>query len=186
MSTESDVDARHARFLERLTSWNQRINLVAAGDIPSLATRHLQDSLALSALLPGPCQQIVDLGSGGGFPGVPLAIRHPEREFTLLDRRTKAVAFLRAVRRELGLENVRVLHQTIGAFRPDPPPELVVSRAAFPPIVLLSHAARILPSGGHVIVMYGLGNDIERPDAFEVIEAQTRPEGRANVLYKKN
>lgn len=186
MSTGSDVDALHARYLERLTSWNERINLVAAGDIPSLATRHLQDSLALTALLPDPCHQVVDLGSGGGFPGVPLAIRHPEITFTLLDRRTKAVAFLQATRRELGLENVRVLHDEVDAFHPAPPPELIVSRAAFPPVVLLSHAARILAPGGHVIVMYGRAKDIERADAFEVIEAQARPDGRANVLYVRS
>lgn len=172
-------------YLALLRRWNRSVNLVAAGDEGVLEERHLADSLALEELLPPDAATVLDLGSGGGFPGIPLAVALPDLAFTLLDAKTKAIAFLRTVRRELGLSNVSVLHARVEDYEPEPPPGLIVSRAAFPPPALLSLAERLLAPGGHVIVMYGAKLATERPATFDLVTEQPRPEGRRNVMYRR-
>jgi 16S rRNA (guanine527-N7)-methyltransferase len=181
MTREQQLNA----YLELLRRWNRSVNLVAAGDEAVLEERHLADSLALEGLLPVDAATVLDLGSGGGFPGIPLAVARPELAFTLLDAKTKAIAFLRTVRRELGLTNVHVLHARVEEYAPEPPPGLIVSRAAFPPPALLSLAERLLAPGGHVIVMYGAKLPTEHATAFELVAEQPRPEGRRNVVYRR-
>lgn len=178
-------DPRLAAYLEVLRRWNRSVNLVASGDLPVLEQRHLADSLALVELVRPDVATVLDLGSGGGFPGVPLAIARPDLGVTLLDTKTKAIAFLRTVRRELSLTNVRVLHTRVEELQPDPPPDLIVSRAAFPPPELLRHALRLLAPGGRVIVMYGAKLPVEHPVEYELEREQPRPEGRRNVVYRK-
>ena len=179
------TDEKLAAYLDLLRRWNRSVNLVSAGDEPVLEQRHLADSLALVELLPAEATSALDLGSGGGFPGIPLAIARPGLALTLLDAKTKAVAFLRTVRRELGLVNVQVVQARVEEHTPDPAPHVVVSRAAFPPPDLLLRAHRLLAPGGHVIVMYGARLPTERPDAYELVAEQPRPEGRRNVLYRR-
>ncbi len=177
-------DQQLTTYLDLLRRWNRSVNLVASGDMAVLEQCHLADSLALVDLLPAGAATALDLGSGGGFPGIPLAIARPDLGLTLLDAKTKAVAFLRTVRRELALVNVQVVQARVEDLTPDPPPDVVVSRAAFPPPELLAHAARLLAPGGHVIVMYGARLPTEHPEAFEIVAEQARPEGRRNVLYR--
>ena len=90
-----------------MEKWNKTFNLVSRQDIKRLLPRHLLDSLAGLPLLKG--ERILDLGSGAGLPGVPLAIAAPERSFLLLDRSSRRVRFLKQVVRNLALHHVEVL-----------------------------------------------------------------------------
>ncbi len=90
-----------------IEKWNRSINLVSRGDIARLDKRHLIDSLAASPYLTG--ETVLDVGTGPGLPGIPLAIARPTLTFTLWERMSRRVRFLQLVCRELGLNNVEVV-----------------------------------------------------------------------------
>lgn len=98
------VEERLAAYAELVRKWAPKLDLVSPGDLDRLEERHVQDSLRVVPLLdelpPGPC---LDVGSGAGFPGIPLAISRPERRWTLVEARQRRSAFLEEVVRELDL-----------------------------------------------------------------------------------
>ena len=109
------LDARQRERFARLDplyrEWNARINVVSRKDIDSLYKHHVLHSLALARLIElRPGARVLDLGTGGGFPGVPLAILYPEVEWTLIDGTNKKLAVVREVAEALGLDNVTVVH----------------------------------------------------------------------------
>jgi 16S rRNA (guanine527-N7)-methyltransferase len=128
-------------YLEELRRWSGAYNLVAPGDIDALVSRHLLDSLSIhDALAPGP---LLDVGTGAGFPGLPLAIAEPDREVWLLDSAGKKVRFLRHVIRTLSLEHVHAVHDRVENFSPGVEFSNIVSRA-FSSLQDFVHAVRHL------------------------------------------
>ncbi|MEQ1743925.1 MAG: 16S rRNA (guanine(527)-N(7))-methyltransferase RsmG [Saprospiraceae bacterium] len=124
---------RFAALPALYAEWNAKVNLVSRQDIENLELRHVLHSLAIAkafAFKPG--AKVLDLGTGGGFPGVPLAILFPEVQFTLIDGTGKKIAVVQEVVSALGLENTQALHvraeemKTRGAF------DFVVTRAVAP------------------------------------------------------
>jgi len=114
-------------YLDLLNTWNQRYNLTAIRDPLAMVSRHLLDALvALPWVRRGP---VLDVGSGAGLPGLPLAIARPELEFTLLDSNGKKVRFIKQVVISLQLTNVDVVQSRVESFRPMRPYALIVSRA---------------------------------------------------------
>ncbi len=102
---------RLARFHELLARGNERMNLVGNAEFEDALDRHYADSLAPLALgLFAPGARVIDVGSGAGFPGIPLAVARPDLQVTLLDALQKRVVFLQEAAQALGLDNVRVLH----------------------------------------------------------------------------
>jgi 16S rRNA (guanine527-N7)-methyltransferase len=105
--TETDA-ARLLRLLDELERWNRTYNLTAIRDRDAMLTHHLLDSLAIQPDLQG--MTVADVGTGAGFPGLPLAVLNPERRFTLIDSNGKKIRFVQHAARELGLANVEGLH----------------------------------------------------------------------------
>jgi 16S rRNA (guanine527-N7)-methyltransferase len=139
-----------ARFADLLLRWNKVYNLTGARDLPELVDRHLLESLALRPLLKG--ERIADVGSGGGLPGVPLAIMEPARKFTLIESRAKRVRFMRHVVGELPLANTEVAHCRAEHLRPVQPFDTVLARAVAPPAELLE-VCRTLTAPGSVLLL---------------------------------
>ena len=114
------------------TEWNQQINVISRKDIESLYERHVLHSLSIAAQYPFvPGLEIIDIGTGGGFPGVPLAIFFPEVKFHLVDSIAKKLKVVDAVKQELGLDNLTFEHtraENIKGRKFD----FVVSRAVAP------------------------------------------------------
>ena len=133
---------------ELVRAWNLRVNLTSIEDEVDAAWLHYRDSLeALRVLVPG---DITDLGSGGGYPGIPLAIAEPRRQVTLVEPRRKRVSFLVTAVARLGLDNVKVLE----ARSVDAPRELsanVVTRATFSDVRDLRACEKWLTPGGRLI-----------------------------------
>jgi 16S rRNA (guanine527-N7)-methyltransferase len=108
---------RLALLIQHLQHWNTQINLVSRQDIHQLVPRHLVPSLAFSRILQLQAgDSLLDVGTGGGFPGLPLAIAHPEVEFTLLDAVGKKLRAVHAIAQALGLRNVTVHHGRIESY----------------------------------------------------------------------
>ncbi|WP_407293908.1 16S rRNA (guanine(527)-N(7))-methyltransferase RsmG [Stutzerimonas zhaodongensis] len=116
-------------YLALLNKWNKAYNLTAVRDPAEMVSRHLLDSLSVLPQAEQGGARWLDVGSGGGMPGIPLAIMFPQRNFTLLDSNGKKTRFLTQVKLELSLANVEVVHSRVEAFRPAEPFTDITSRA---------------------------------------------------------
>lgn len=116
-------------YLALLNKWNKAYNLTAVRDPAEMVSRHLLDSLSVVPQAEQGGARWLDVGSGGGMPGIPLAIMFPERNFTLLDSNGKKTRFLTQVKLELKLPNVEVVHSRVEQFSPAQPFTDITSRA---------------------------------------------------------
>ena len=105
-------------YLALLIKWNKAYNLTAVRDPNEMVSRHLLDSLSVVPFVTEAGDNWLDVGSGGGMPGIPLAILFPERQFTLLDSNGKKTRFLTQVKLELKLANLQVIHSRVEEFTP--------------------------------------------------------------------
>ena len=141
-------------FLQLIQKWNQAYNLVGASDIETLVTKHLLDSLAIVPFIDqGP---VLDVGSGAGLPGIPLAIAHPDLSFTLLDSNGKKTRFMRQAVIELKLDNVNVVQIRIEDYSSQPLPNIVLARAFAPLEEALKLLAAHCAQNGQVKIMLGM------------------------------
>jgi 16S rRNA (guanine527-N7)-methyltransferase len=127
-----DQRRQFAALGELYAEWNSRINVISRKDIDNLYTKHVLHSLALARLWGplAPSTTILDIGTGGGFPGIPLAIMYPECRFHLIDRIGKKIRVASEVAAAAGLANVSFQHGDIGECRERF--DYVVSRAVMP------------------------------------------------------
>jgi 16S rRNA (guanine527-N7)-methyltransferase len=107
--------ARLVQLLDELERWNRTYNLTAIRNRDDMLTHHLLDSICVHPDLQGTL--VADVGTGAGFPGLPLAVLNPERRFTLIDSNGKKIRFVQHAARELGLTNVEGLHGRVEATR---------------------------------------------------------------------
>jgi 16S rRNA (guanine527-N7)-methyltransferase len=164
---------RLATYQELLSEWNERVNLTADANIEAALDRHYLDSLAPLAL-PGlfpPGARVIDVGSGAGFPGLPLAIARPDLNVLLMDSLAKRVAFLDAVIEVLQLPNVRTLHARAEDAGRDPALrgrfDVAVARAVAAAPVLMELLLPFARTGGNAICYKG-------PSAGEELAAGSR------------
>jgi 16S rRNA (guanine527-N7)-methyltransferase len=131
--------------------WNRSINLVSRQDIGRLLSRHILDSLSVNKYMHG--SKILDIGTGAGFPGVPLALVNPQRTFTLCDRMAKRIRFLQVVKSQLQLSNVELLEQDFSAKnRNTGSVDTIVARAVAPAAVLWPVLEPSLAEGGRMLL----------------------------------
>ncbi len=114
-------------YLSLLEKWNGAYNLTSIREPDKMLRLHLLDSLSIAPMISG--ERIIDVGTGPGLPGIPLAILFPDRQFTLMDSNGKKIRFLFQVRTQLGLENVEEIQSRVEAYRPTKPFDAVTSRA---------------------------------------------------------
>jgi 16S rRNA (guanine527-N7)-methyltransferase len=154
--TEED-GLRLCALLDELTRWNKTYNLTAITNPEKMLTHHLLDSLAIHADLVG--ERIADVGTGAGFPGLPLALTQPARRFTLIDSNGKKIRFVTHAARLLGLANVEALQARVEELAPAQAFDTVVARAFAPLPQLLQQVAPLAGPATRVLAMKG-----KRPD----------------------
>ena len=142
-----------ATLLDELADWNTRVNLTAIKDPAEAVDKHLLDSLAILPQLRG--LAIADVGSGAGFPGLPLAIADPDRRFTLIEATGKKVKFLRHVVARLDLPNIEVVPLRAESYKPPRPFDSVVARALGPLAEFVRVAGHLAARGGFLFAMKG-------------------------------
>ena len=148
---DAATTAKLAQFLNLLVRWNRVHNLTGARGARELVQRHLVESLALEPWLAG--ERVADVGSGAGFPGLPLAIAVPQRHFTLIESRAKRAHFLRHAVASLALGNAAIAHSRAEDLRPVPPFDTVLARAVARPARLLAIAAALMAPGSLLLVL---------------------------------
>lgn len=114
-------------YLALLAKWNKAFNLTAVRNVDEMVSRHLLDSLSVMPFIEG--GRWLDVGSGGGMPGIPMAIMNPELNVTTLDSNGKKTRFQTQVKLELKLHNLTVVHNRAEAFQPERPFDGIISRA---------------------------------------------------------
>jgi len=145
-----------AALKDLYSDWNEKINVISRKDIDSLYERHVLHSLAIAASVNfNPGTEIIDIGTGGGFPGIPLAIFFPEVQFLLADSIGKKLKVVQAVADAIGLKNVQVQHTRIEDIK-NRKFDFAVSRAVAP-LADLWRWARPLLRTGHSSEEYGNG-----------------------------
>jgi 16S rRNA (guanine527-N7)-methyltransferase len=147
-----------ARFAALLARWNAVHNLTAIDSPDSILSHHLLDSLALlpatSRIFGQRKLRVLDIGSGGGLPGIPLAVARPAWQVTLVDKVQKKTAFLTQARVELGLANVECVHARVEELQ-SAPFDLIVSRAFASLEEFVSVSTRLIAPGGWWAAMKG-------------------------------
>jgi 16S rRNA (guanine527-N7)-methyltransferase len=146
-------------YLMLLHKWNKAYNLTAIRDPLEMVGRHLLDSLAILPYFHS--DHCLDMGTGAGLPGIPLAIMRPDSTFVLLDSNSKKVRFLRQVILELGLENCTQVHHRLESFQPASPIKLLVARAFTNLATLVKLSAHLLGPQSELLAMKGQTPDLE-------------------------
>ena len=141
------------RLLDELDDWNQRMNLTAIRERGQQITKHLLDSLAIQSYLRG--TRIADIGTGAGFPGLPLAVALPQVELTLVDSTAKKLKFVEHAAQTLGLRNVQTVHTRAENYRPKERFDCVVSRAVGPLETFVTWSGHLCVGGGRLLAMKG-------------------------------
>lgn len=171
---------RFATYHREILLWNRRINLVSERSAQEIVIRHFLDSLTPAPFLDRPDGALIDLGSGGGFPGIPLRIALPALQLTLVEASRKKSSFLSHVVRTLRLDGVHVIRKRVeeltagealaGRF------DTLISRAAFKLPDLIRTAYFFLKPGGQLIAMKG-------PDPQEEMEETERISEAAGMVF---
>lgn len=161
------------RYLNLVSRWNRVHNLTGARGNRELLDRHLVESLALEPLLHG--TRVADVGSGAGFPGIPLAICEPQRHFTLIESRAKRANFLRHVAATLALQNVVVAKTRAEDLTRQQPFDTVLARAVARPAKLLEIVQPLMAEGSILLLLTSseLAKSLEEPIAGFVVRPVT-------------
>ena len=155
-----------------LLRWNKTMNLTAITEPNKILTHHLMDSLSVNEFIVG--QKVLDVGSGAGLPGIPLALINPNKDFILLDSSEKKTYFMTQARIELGLENVTVVRSRIEDY--NNLVDHVISRAFSSLERFVNLGLRLLHKGGSLLAMKGPGYEIES----EVLQSKS---GRVHEVF---
>jgi 16S rRNA (guanine527-N7)-methyltransferase len=153
VALDAEMAGKLLRLLDELERWNRAYNLTGIDTREAMVATHLLDSLAASGDLEG--ARVADLGTGAGFPGLPLAIAHPQRKFTLIDATAKKVRFVAHAARVLGLANVEVVHARAESMHPTEPFDTIVARAVAPLARLVALARPLSRPGTRLLALKG-------------------------------
>ena len=147
------TERRLLDYVALLDKWNKTYNLTAVRDPVQMITHHILDSLAVRPFLKGP--NVLDIGTGAGLPGIPLALACPQYRFTLLDSNAKKTRFVIQAKGELGLDNVQVVHERAERYRPTQKFDTLLTRAFASLVDMLGLAGHLLTDDGEFLAMKG-------------------------------
>jgi 16S rRNA (guanine527-N7)-methyltransferase len=157
-------------YLELLQRWNGAYNLTAVRDPLQMVTRHLLDSLVLVPHIPATAKRIIDVGTGAGLPGIPLALVNPHQHYDLLDSNGKKTRFLFQVKTTLGLDNISVHSVRAESWHPPKPYDVVLSRAFASLQDMLACCGHFCDKSGLFLAMKGARPDAELADIEQLCE----------------
>jgi len=142
-------------YVTLLGKWNQVYNLTAIREPARMIGAHILDSLSVVPHLPAR-GALLDIGSGGGLPGIPIAAARPDLHVTMLDSVQKKTTFVRQAIGELGLTNAEVVNERIEKYQPQQSFNVIISRAYAELADFVAGAAPLLAEGGHMLAMKGV------------------------------
>lgn len=141
------------QLVELLNKWNKAYNLTSVRDPKQMLVKHIMDSIVVSPHLQG--KRLIDVGTGPGLPGLPLAILNPDKQFVLLDSLGKRLRFIRQALLELGLKNVTAVQSRVEEYQPDEKFDVVLSRAFASLQDMLFWCKHLPNEAGHFLALKG-------------------------------
>ena len=161
------------RLLDELERWNRKVNLTAVRNRDQMQALHIADSLAACPLIEG--RRVLDVGTGAGFPGLPLAIAQPGREFTLLDSNNRKIRFVEHAAAMLGLDNVTAVRARAEDYAPGHRFDTVIARAVASTPKLVEIAGHHVREDGVFVALKGRNpveelEELPAPWSHEVTE----------------
>ncbi|NNG12441.1 MAG: 16S rRNA (guanine(527)-N(7))-methyltransferase RsmG [Halobacteria archaeon] len=163
-------DDRLMVYISELMNWNRVYNLTSVRRPAEIVTRHILDSLSIIPYLVG--KRVLDIGTGAGLPGIPLAVASPELDFYLLDSSSKKLRFVQQIVATLDLDNVVLEHARVESYQPDEQFDTVICRAFSDLHDLYRHTARLCTPESRILAMKGVYpmTEIEGLEDKSVIE----------------
>ena len=154
------IKSRITAYLDELRKWNKKINLISEKDLPDVEDRHYQDSIAVLELIP-PNAHLLDMGSGNGFPSIPIAIHRPDVSVVAVEIKKKKALFLENVSRRLNLNNYALMNISIDDHQPhmEAAFDVVTSRAFKDLATILEKAYYFSRNNAHVLYYNSLSNN---------------------------
>ncbi len=171
VDSEAAVREKLLRYLMLLEKWNRVYNLTAVRDVNEMVVRHILDSVAILSYVSG--SRVLDVGTGAGLPGIPLALLLPAARIVLLDSSAKKTRFVRQAVAELGLANVKVVCERAERFQPARKFDTLVTRAFAPVADILTTSGHLCAPAGHILIMKGTHPEaelVDMPDGYGVAE----------------
>jgi 16S rRNA (guanine527-N7)-methyltransferase len=166
-----DVETREGfeHYLDEIQHWSSQLNLTALSTAEAIVRKGFLDSLLCISLIPADASTMLDIGSGAGFPAIPIALVRRDLRMTLVEANRRRVSFLRHVIRRLGLARLQVEHARIEPKSPNQLPttdyDLVLARAVAPPLVVGALVFPLLRAGG--VFLAQVGPETGRPEVLE-------------------
>lgn len=174
LEVSDDKQALLVRYVMMMHKWNKAYNLTSVRDPQQMVIKHLVDSVVVAPHLDGDCY--IDVGTGPGLPGIPLAIMHPDKHFTLLDSLGKRVRFMKQVGFELGLKNISPVQSRVEQFQSDIRLDGVLSRAFASIKDMLHWCQHLVDSEGAFLALKGQypEQELEQMPAGFMLESSIR------------
>jgi 16S rRNA (guanine527-N7)-methyltransferase len=163
-----DQKANLVTYIELMGLWNRAYNLTAVRDPLAMVTRHVSDSLAIASLIPA--ATVLDVGTGPGLPGIPLAIALPRQNFHLLDANGKKTRFLFQVKNQLHLPNIEIKETRVENFQVEQGYDCVVSRAFASLSVMVKSCRHLLSQQGRIFAMKSAAVHAELDEIADLAE----------------
>ncbi|HID50267.1 MAG TPA: 16S rRNA (guanine(527)-N(7))-methyltransferase RsmG [Chromatiales bacterium] len=162
LAVDAATQEKLLAYVRLLAKWNRAYNLTAVRDPAGMVVRHLLDSLVLAPYLRGPA--VLDVGTGAGLPGIPLALVCPELRFTLLDSNGKKIRFVTQAVAELGLANTDVIQSRVEDWQAGSRFDTIMARAYSSLAGLIGQTRHLLAEGGRYLLMKGVWPTAEIAD----------------------
>lgn len=170
------VQQKLVHYIQLIARWNKAFNLTAIRDVEEMVSKHLLDSLAVQPYVEG--NNILDVGSGAGLPGIPFAITSPDKHFVLLDCNGKKTRFLTQAKIDLKLDNVEVIHQRVEDYQPIVDGhriyfDVITARAYASTADILNSTAHLQNGDTRILVMQGKLDEQIDGQQYQLIESHT-------------
>jgi len=170
------VQQKLVHYIQLIARWNKAFNLTAIRDVEEMVSKHLLDSLAVQPYVEG--NNILDVGSGAGLPGIPFAITSPDKHFVLLDCNGKKTRFLTQAKIDLKLDNVEVIHQRVEDYQPIVDGhriyfDVITARAYASTADILNSTAHLQNGDTRILVMQGKLDEQIDGQQYQLMEAHT-------------
>ena len=191
LQVEDPQRAAMLQYIGLLQRWNKAYNLTSIKDPMQMLSYHLLDSLSIGPHLQG--RSFIDVGTGAGLPGIPLAVTHPDKSFSLLDSNGKKIRFLFQIKTALKLSNVKEMQGRVEEYKPEQLYDGVISRAFASLTDMIEGSEHLLAAGGYFYAMKGRYPDkelSELPKGYKVEQAielnvPTLDQQRHLIIIKK-
>ena len=192
LQVEGPQRAALLQYIGLLQRWNKAYNLTSIKDPVQMLSYHLLDSLSIGPYLQG--RSFIDVGTGAGLPGIPLAVTHPDKTFSLLDSNGKKIRFLFQIKTALQLSNVKEMQGRVEGYKPEQLYDGVISRAFASLTDMIEGSQHLLVPGGCFYAMKGRYPDkelSELPKGYKVeqaieLDVPTLDQQRHLVIIKKS